>query len=64
MVIEWALADARLKPGDLDRVILVGGVTRIPLLEELVESHLDGVAVSSLAPDRCVALGTALEAWC
>jgi molecular chaperone DnaK len=60
--IDRALSDAGLKPADLDRVILVGGSTRIPLVEELVESHLEGVAVSSFEPDRCVALGAALQA--
>jgi molecular chaperone DnaK len=43
-------------------VILVGGSTRIPLVAELVEAHLEGVAVSSFEPDRCVALGAALQA--
>jgi molecular chaperone DnaK len=60
--IDRALADAGLKPADLDRVILVGGSTRIPLVQDLVETHLEGVAVSSFEPDRCVALGAALQA--
>jgi molecular chaperone DnaK len=60
--IDRALADSRLQAGDLDRVILVGGSTRIPLVQELVESHLEGVPVSSFEPDRCVALGAALQA--
>jgi molecular chaperone DnaK len=60
--IDRALADAGLKASDLDKVILVGGSTRIPLVEELVEGHLEGVPVSSFEPDRCVALGAALQA--
>ncbi|MFZ0408968.1 MAG: Hsp70 family protein [Cyanobium sp.] len=60
--IDRALGDAGLQAGDLDRVILVGGSTRIPLVQELVEEHLEGVAVSSFDPDRCVALGAALQA--
>ena len=60
--IDRALADAGLKPADLDRVILVGGSTRMPLVQELVEQHLGGVAVNSFEPDRCVALGAALQA--
>jgi molecular chaperone DnaK len=60
--IDRALADAGLQASDLDRVILVGGSTRIPLVAELVEDHLEGVAVSSFEPDRCVALGAALQA--
>jgi len=60
--IDRALADAGLQAGDLDQVILVGGSTRIPLVQELVEKHLPGVAVTSFEPDRCVALGAALQA--
>jgi molecular chaperone DnaK len=60
--IDRALADAGLQSSDLDRVVLVGGSTRIPLVQELVEQHLPGVAVSSFEPDRCVALGAALQA--
>ena len=60
--IDRALADAGLQSSELDRVILVGGSTRIPLVQELVEQHLPGVAVSSFEPDRCVALGAALQA--
>ena len=60
--IDRTLDDADLRPGDLDRVILVGGSTRIPLVQDLVQSHLGGVDVSSFEPDRCVALGAALQA--
>jgi molecular chaperone DnaK len=60
--IDRALADAGLQAADLDRAILVGGSTRIPLVQELVEAHLPGVAVNSFEPDRCVALGAALQA--
>lgn len=60
--IDRTLTDAGLQADQLDRVILVGGSTRIPLVQELVEGHLEGVAVSSFEPDRCVALGAALQA--
>jgi molecular chaperone DnaK len=60
--IDRVLADAGLKPAELDRVILVGGSTRMPLVQEMVEHHLVGVAVSSFEPDRCVALGAAMQA--
>jgi len=60
--IDRALADAGLQAADLDRVILVGGSTRIPLVQALVEEHLPEVAVNSFEPDRCVALGAALQA--
>jgi molecular chaperone DnaK len=60
--IDRALADAGLRADELDRVILVGGSTRIPLVQALVEKHLPEVAVNSFEPDRCVALGAALQA--
>jgi molecular chaperone DnaK len=60
--IDRALADAGLRAGDLDRAILVGGPTRIPRVQELVEAHLAGVPVTSFEPDRCVAMGAALQA--
>ncbi|MFN9643756.1 MAG: Hsp70 family protein [Cyanobacteriota bacterium] len=60
--IDRALSDAGLEPAQLDRVILVGGSTRIPLVLEVVEKHLEGVPVSGFEPDRCVALGAALQA--
>ncbi|NEQ99963.1 MAG: Hsp70 family protein [Cyanothece sp. SIO2G6] len=60
--IDRALDDADLTTGALDRVILVGGSTRIPLVQRLVESHLPDVPVSSFEPDLCVGLGAALQA--
>ena len=60
--IDRAMGDAGLTAQDLDRAILVGGSTRIPLVQELVEQHLRDVEVTSFEPDRCVALGAALQA--
>jgi molecular chaperone DnaK len=60
--IDRALSDANMKPDDLDRVILVGGSTRIPLVQRLVETHLGDVPVSSFEPDLCVGMGAALQA--
>ncbi|MFN5514596.1 MAG: Hsp70 family protein [Cyanobacteriota bacterium] len=60
--IDRALADAQLKPEDLDRVILVGGSTRIPLVQEMVADHLGQRPVDGVQPDLCVALGAALQA--
>jgi len=62
MAVDRALNDAGLSATALDQVILVGGSTRIPLVQDLVEGHLMGVPVSSFEPDRCVALGAALQA--
>jgi molecular chaperone DnaK len=60
--IDRALADSRLKPTDLDRVILVGGSTRIPLVQRLVTNHLNQEPIDSIQPDLCVAMGAALQA--
>lgn len=60
--IDLTLEDAELDPEDLDRVILVGGSTRIPLVRRLVEEHLGQAPFDSINPDLCVALGAALQA--
>jgi molecular chaperone DnaK len=60
--IDRALADATLRPDDIDRIILVGGSTRIPLVQQMIESHLGQRPVDGIQPDLCVALGAALQA--
>jgi molecular chaperone DnaK len=60
--IDRALNDAKLEPTDLDRVILVGGSTRMPLVQQMVETHLGQAPVDGVQPDLCVALGAALQA--
>ncbi|MEL4895838.1 Hsp70 family protein [Crocosphaera sp. Alani8] len=60
--IDRTLEDAELDAEDLDRVILVGGSTRIPLVRRLVEEHLGQPPLDSVNPDLCVALGAALQA--
>jgi molecular chaperone DnaK len=60
--IDRALTDADLDADDLDRIILVGGSTRIPLVQQMVEQHLGQAPVDGVQPDLCVALGAALQA--
>ncbi|MGC1310497.1 MAG: Hsp70 family protein [Phormidesmis sp.] len=60
--IDRALSDAEMDAADIDRAILVGGSTRIPLVQSMVEDHLVGTPVNSFNPDLCVALGAALQA--
>ncbi|MEM9162477.1 MAG: Hsp70 family protein [Cyanobacteria bacterium P01_F01_bin.4] len=60
--IDRALSDADMVADDIDRVILVGGSTRIPLVQHLVEEHLPNTPVNSFEPDLCVGLGAALQA--
>jgi molecular chaperone DnaK len=60
--IDRALSDAELTAENLDRVILVGGSTRIPLIQEMIEMRLDQTPTDGIEPDLCVALGASLQA--
>jgi molecular chaperone DnaK len=60
--IDRALSDASMEGKDLSRIVLVGGSTRIPLVQRMVQKHLPGVPVSSFEPDLCVAMGAAVQA--
>ena len=57
-----ALADAKLTPGDLDEVILVGGVTRMPLLRRFVTQLFGREPNISQNPDEAVAIGATVQA--
>lgn len=59
---EKALADAKLKVGDIKEVILVGGSTRIPMVQEQVKSFFGKEPNRSVNPDEVVALGAAVQA--
>ncbi|HKM42822.1 MAG TPA: molecular chaperone DnaK [Limnochordia bacterium] len=60
--IRQSLSDAGLKPGDIDRVLLVGGSTRIPAVQEAIEKLMGKEAYKGINPDECVALGAAVQA--
>ncbi|HUP97409.1 MAG TPA: Fe-S protein assembly chaperone HscA [Usitatibacter sp.] len=57
-----ALRDAKLAPGDLDGVVLVGGATRMPHLQRAVEKFFGKPPLKDLDPDEVVALGAAIQA--
>ncbi|HSM57919.1 MAG TPA: molecular chaperone DnaK [Candidatus Sulfomarinibacteraceae bacterium] len=59
---EQALADAGLNAGDLDEVILVGGSTRMPMIQRLVEDLTNKAPNKSVNPDEVVAIGAAIQA--
>lgn len=59
---EKALADAGLKPEDIDHVLLVGGSTRIPLVRKTVEDIFRQKPAHSVNPDEVVGIGAAVEA--
>ena len=56
-----ALKDANLSAQDLDEVILVGGATRMPMIQELVQSLTHKVPNKSVNPDEVVAVGAAIQ---
>ena len=59
--VEQALKDAGLKTGDIDEVILVGGSTRMPAVQDLVKKLTGKEGFKGINPDECVAMGAALQ---
>jgi molecular chaperone DnaK len=57
-----ALSDAGLSAKDIDRVILVGGSTRIPAVQEAIKKSLGKEPHKGVNPDECVAVGAAIQA--
>ncbi|MEW6188553.1 MAG: molecular chaperone DnaK [Actinomycetota bacterium] len=57
-----ALADAELTPEEIDRVVLVGGSTRMPAVQELVRSLIGKEPYKNINPDEVVAIGAAIQA--
>jgi len=60
--VKQALADARLKPAEIEEVVLVGGATRTPLVRRTVQEFFDRKPHTELNPDEVVALGAAVQA--
>lgn len=56
-----ALKDAKLKPSDIDHVVLVGGTTRIPLVKKIVEDIFGKKPKRDVDPMECVAIGAAIQ---
>jgi molecular chaperone DnaK len=59
--VEQALADAGLKPSDIDEVVLVGGSTRVPKIQQLVKSFFGKEPHKGVNPDEVVAVGAAIQ---
>ena len=59
--VRKALKDAKLDKKDIDKVILVGGSTRIPMVQELVEKELGQTPSHEVNPDEAVAIGAAIQ---
>jgi len=60
--VKRALADAELKPEQMDEVVLVGGTTRTPLIRRTVQDFFGRAPHTELNPDEVVALGAAVQA--
>ena len=60
--IEASLKDAELTPKDIDQNVLVGGSTRIPAVQQLVEELLEKTPNQTVNPDEVVAVGAAVQA--
>lgn len=59
--VDAALADAHLRPVQLDRVVLVGGSTRTPLVQQMLREQLHHELHREIDPDLCVSLGAAVQ---
>jgi molecular chaperone DnaK len=59
--VEAALQDAKLKPADINEVVLVGGSTRIPMVQKLVKDFFGREPNRSVNPDEIVAVGAAVQ---
>ena len=60
--VRQAMSDAGLKPSDLNKVLLVGGSSRIPAVQEAVKGFTGSDPFKGINPDECVAMGAALQA--
>ena len=59
--VRKALQDAGLRPSDLGKVLLVGGSTRIPAVQEAVKKEMGCEPFKGINPDECVAIGAAIQ---
>lgn len=59
--VKAALADAKVKPADIDEVILVGGMTRMPKVQEVVKGFFGKEPHKGVNPDEVVAVGAAIQ---
>ncbi|MBW2970915.1 molecular chaperone DnaK [Candidatus Woesearchaeota archaeon] len=59
--MEQAIRDAKLKPAEIDRVIMVGGPTRMPIVQKFVEDYIGKKLERGIDPMECVAMGAAIQ---
>jgi molecular chaperone DnaK len=59
-ICDQVLVEKGIRPQDIDEIILVGGQSRMPLVQQRIQEHLGKAARKGVHPDECVALGAAL----
>ena len=59
--VKQALSDSGLQPGEISKVLLVGGASRIPAVQEMVKSLVGKEGFKGINPDECVAIGAAIQ---
>ncbi len=57
-----AMNDAKFQPSDIDKILLVGGSTRVPAVQSAIRSYFNKEPTKEINPDECVALGAAIQA--
>jgi molecular chaperone DnaK len=62
-ILEGVMADAGVEPKDVDEVMLVGGQTRMPLVQQTLTHYFRKAPSKGVHPDEAVAIGAALYAW-
>ena len=60
--VKRALSDAKLSTNDIDKILLVGGSTRIPAVQDAVKNYFGKEPFKGINPDECVAIGAAIQA--
>jgi len=60
--VRQAMSDAKLSPSDLSKVLLVGGSSRIPAVQDAVKNFTQKEPFKGINPDECVAIGAAIQA--
>ena len=60
--VRQAISDAKLQPSDISKVLLVGGSSRIPAVQEAVKNFIGKDPFKGINPDECVAIGASIQA--
>ncbi len=61
-IVDGAIEDAGISTDEIDKVALVGGSSRIPAIQQMLEARFPGRVIRNTNPDECVAVGAAIQA--